>query len=646
LPKAARLDGSHADPRPGLREAVLPLADGEQLRGAFEQSAVDSPASNGTFFSTLEFASAWSRSFPESDEPFPIAVTGSGPPRTIYLIQTSARFGKRSLSSGSSDDLCVSPGWRGELEYSTVAGMLNDLKRPPTKRFVWRVRFDHEVLAEHLISAGIPVRGQNVHVVDLDGSYEAVRSRYSKSRRNMINRAYKSGLIVRTVCSFRDLWQHYQIYRELGLQKGWSSIYPLELLVELVKLRELTRFYIAEFNGQVAGGMLFVRDGSSVIGFQGSVDRKYSHIDLSSALVDAGIRWAVQIGARSFNLGTSGSNASLAQFKSLWGSRRAAEWVFEWSNPFLQRLATSKRMAFGALRKATATVNPDAPAQRNSQTRRTPTEWADRASLGELGAVLTFAGGPERDNLLMHGVSIMAAKVALKQGYGGSGSNGIVLDYGCGNGRMLRVFREKVGFLVGTDVHHEMLLAAQRHGVPQNACLLRTNGYEIPLADNSVDMIYVSSVLKYALFPPGWRCLLGSTPTLRKNAATMDEMPSCGKAYNPEHQHVVREMYRVLRPSGAVVQYEMYVNFQPSIFTGAFLEAGFKNEQIRILRRYRGELERALECLPPSGVSRAGTILAGEWCARLRSWFDDPSRIGGGFKDYLFVWRKPGPDRR
>ncbi len=625
------------------------MADSEQLRGALEQSEVDSSASNGTFFSTLEFANAWSRSFPESDQPFPIAVTGSGPPRTIYLIQTSARFGKRFLSSGSSDDLCVSPGWRDELEYSTVAGMLNELKRPPTKRFVWRVRFDHQVLADHLISAGIPVRGQNVHVVDLDGSYEAIRSRYSTSRRNMIARALKSGLIIRQASSFMDLWQHYQIYRDLSLQKKWASIYPLELLVELVKLRELIRFYIAEFNGQVAGGMVFVRDGSSVMGFQGSVNRKYSHIDLSSALVDAGIRWAVEIGARSFNLGTSGGNASLAQFKSLWGSRRAAEWVFEWSNPFLQRLATSRRIALrglGELRKITAAVQPSVPAQSTSETQRTPTEWADRASLDELGAVLTYAGGPARDKLLSHGVSVLVAKVALRQGYGDEGSRGIVLDYGCGNGRMLRVLKGKVRFLVGTDVHHEMLLAAQRHGVPPNASLLRTSGYEIPLADNSVDMIYVSSVLKYALFPPGWRCLLGSTPTLRKKAAMMDEMPSCGKAYNPEHQQVVREMYRVLRPSGAVVQYEMYVNFQPSIFTEAFLEAGFKNKQIRILRRYRGELERALECLPLSGVSRAGTILAGEWCARLRSWFDDPSRIGGGFKDYLFVWRKPGPDRR
>ena len=99
-------------------------------------------------------------------------------------------------------------------------------------------------------------------------------------------------------------------------------------------------------------------------------------------------------------------------------------------------------------------------------------------------------------------------------------------------------------------------------------------------------------------------------------------------------------MYRVLKPSGVVVQYEMFVNSQPAIFAGAFLEAGFKNGQTRILRRYRGELERALEYLPRSGVSRAGTILAGEWCARLRSWFDNPNKIGGGFKDYLFIWRK------
>jgi len=198
---------------------------------------------------------------------------------------------------------------------------------------------------------------------------------------------------------------------------------------------------------------------------------------------------------------------------------------------------------------------------------------------------------------------------------------------------------------VGMDVHHEALPAAHNHAVPNNAGWLRTSGYEIPLADNSVDMILAWGVLKYALFPPGWRCLVNASAQTPRNSALMMNGPaSGGDDCNPEYQDVAREMYRVLRPSGTVVQYEMYVNFQPAIFSGAFLEAGFKNEQIRILRRYQGGLERALEYLPRSGVSAAGTILAGEWCARLRSWFDNPSKAGGGFRDYLFIWRKSGRD--
>src|SRR5580658_7978737 len=84
---------------PGLREAIPPMKEIQCVEGALARTVVNGSVENETFFSTCEFANTWSASFPESDEPVAVPVTGSGPSGTIYLVQTKERFG----------DLCLSP---------------------------------------------------------------------------------------------------------------------------------------------------------------------------------------------------------------------------------------------------------------------------------------------------------------------------------------------------------------------------------------------------------------------------------------------------------------------------------------------------------------------------------------------------------
>jgi len=262
--------------------------------------------------------------------------------------------------------------------------------------------------------------------------------------------------------------------------------------------------------------------------------------------------------------------------------------------------------------------------------------WSKRAQLGELEAVL-YAGGSERENLLMHAQSQFGARVAL----GLRRQKGVLLDFGCGTGRMLRFFGARGWKVVGTEVTAEMAHAARRFGLPRVAQICVTDGVSIPLADDSVDMIWICGVLKYCLFDhrpaPGG----GQQGTRSEAAATADAVVEKRPPFIPVYRDVAMEMFRVLKPGCVVANVEMWVDARPEAFTGDFEKVGFKTHRVRVLRRYRGRVERLLQFqswrrLPPRLV-----VAAGECCAALRYRLDNPSRMSGGYRDYLFVWTKP-----
>jgi SAM-dependent methyltransferase len=263
-------------------------------------------------------------------------------------------------------------------------------------------------------------------------------------------------------------------------------------------------------------------------------------------------------------------------------------------------------------------------------------KWSERARLGELQAVL-YAGGSERENLLMHAQSMFGARIGL----GLCRKRGTVVDFGCGTGRMLRFFAGKGWSVIGTEITGEMLSEARRLGLPDGCTLYLTNGVDIPLPDQSADMVWVSGVLKYALFDPRSKCRGGTEPDKPVKAAEDICADSSSAAFTPAYRSIAAEMYRILRPGGLVVSVEMWVDSSPEVFLADFEDVGFKTRRVRILRRYLGRLERLLQWrewhrLPPKLV-----LTAGECCAALRYLLDDPNRAGKGFRDYLFVWMKP-----
>jgi len=213
---------------------------------------------------------------------------------------------------------------------------------------------------------------------------------------------------------------------------------------------------------------------------------------------------------------------------------------------------------------------------------------------------------------------------------------------GCGNGRMLRFFSAKGWSVIGTEITPEMLDQARALGLPTTAQLYLTDGVSIPLQDRSVDMIWICGVFKYLLLEPNSRARGGAAPD--KVAFPAPTTPDVEReARAADHERIVSEMHRVLRPGGFVVNVEMYVDGPPEMFAANFERVGFSLVRMGVLRRYRGSVERLCEWRPWHQLPPKLVLNAGRFISVLRWWLDNPRRRGGGLRDYLFVWSKPNP---
>src|SRR5262249_48367562 len=157
-----------------------------------------------------------------------------------------------------------------------------------------------------------------------------------------------------------------------------------------------------------------------------------------------------------------------------------------------------------------------------------------------------------------------------------------------------------------------MLSEARRLGVPSQSLLLVTNGVSLHVADQSIDAIWCSGVLRYS-------------------RVESQEV----------YEQIAHEMYRVLKPGGGRLHLVMQAGSSRDAISFGFEKAGFVTSDLRVLKRYGGFIE---DCLKSSLWPRKFVIAAGKVWGALHYWFDNPYRTTRGLRDYLFFWTKPLPE--
>jgi ubiquinone/menaquinone biosynthesis C-methylase UbiE len=229
--------------------------------------------------------------------------------------------------------------------------------------------------------------------------------------------------------------------------------------------------------------------------------------------------------------------------------------------------------------------------------------WVERASMGGLKAVISPTAS-DHGNDFHHAVHVFAATAALRQ----HPDARTILDFGCGTGRFLRFFGRKALNVIGTDITFDMLSEAQHLGLPAKTSVMQTDGVSLPLRDQSIDLIWCCGVLRYSLFVSA-----------------------------EVYEQIAKEMYRVLKPNGVVVNLEMYVEFPPDHFSRGFEKAGFATTDVRLMKRYDSFME---DCLKSSRLPRPFVSAAGRAWGAMHYWFANPHRQRDGLRDYLFSWQR------
>lgn len=242
--------------------------------------------------------------------------------------------------------------------------------------------------------------------------------------------------------------------------------------------------------------------------------------------------------------------------------------------------------------------------------------WSQRASMGELNAVLSPLGTEHR-NRFLHWIGVYAARSVVRMDRRRAKGQRTLVDFGFGTGRFVRYFGSKGYRVIGTEITPEMVAEAKRIGVPEDAELHLSDGISIPAPDATVDVIWICGVLKYSLFNhPHLEFVLQDDPT---------------------YPQIAREMYRVLKPGGIVANLEIFVDTDLEVLLPGFEDAGFVTRRAEVLQR-DGRLESMCQAhwLPLPLVD-----VAAQLCAAVRSRFDDAHRPVRGIRDYFIVWEKP-----
>lgn len=119
-------------------------------------------------------------------------------------------------------------------------------------------------------------------------------------------------------------------------------------------------------------------------------------------------------------------------------------------------------------------------------------DWGKRAQGGFLRSGIDLADQKGHKNHYIDLLQKMALKEVLE-----FGGDEIVLDFGCGSGRMAHWIAPKVRKVIGLEGTPEMIQLAERNRETDNVEFMVYDGVNFPLLSYSLDMILSVGVLQY-----------------------------------------------------------------------------------------------------------------------------------------------------
>ncbi|NNJ11099.1 GNAT family N-acetyltransferase [Chloroflexales bacterium ZM16-3] len=186
------------------------------------------------------------------------------------------------------------------------------------------------------------VVNEESYTIPLDGDFDSILARFSRSRRTSYRSSFRKGVRIRLATSIDDYRAYYDTYRDAvdrwgkdesyGYQWGvFEQIYQLsQLFPEQIKL------WLIIADERIVGGRLFFYWNQHVAFWTGTAHRDYLYQNVLPLADTEIIRDAVAHGFRYFDFNTSSHDDGLITYKKRFGAKAIPINVWRFENPILK----------------------------------------------------------------------------------------------------------------------------------------------------------------------------------------------------------------------------------------------------------------------------------------------------------------------
>ena len=222
----------------------------------------------------------------------------------------------------------ISPNYTGPLALGPVSTLT-------TNRFL--AQFHEYCQQEHIVAefahlhshcalsssvvGGDVALDRDIVYVDLSLSHDQMwRSSFTHACCKNIKRAQRENVRVFTAQTIDDLKAFHRIYSQtMDRRQALAKYYfPLEYFVDFFEhMSDHARFVLAEYNGQIIAGTLYLHDNHEVYSYLGGADHTYQRVRPTNAIIYDTILWAQQHDKKRLILGGGyQANDTIYRFKT------------------------------------------------------------------------------------------------------------------------------------------------------------------------------------------------------------------------------------------------------------------------------------------------------------------------------------------
>jgi len=172
------------------------------------------------------------------------------------------------------------------------------------------------------LPAHATLNGYETWVIPLQSDYEAVHKTFKGNTRREIRYARERGVTVVAEPTRDQLLQFARLWRSCYQERGWEGPFYSEqfFLAAPRYLGAGGKMVLAEADGRVVAGALFVDEGPGAFHYMGAMDRAYKDHFAMMGIFDHALRALCAEGKEYLNLGGVGASQDLAVFKQKWGA--------------------------------------------------------------------------------------------------------------------------------------------------------------------------------------------------------------------------------------------------------------------------------------------------------------------------------------